>query len=48
MDFELWILIPSLCRSIMVDEINESSKKLCFILDENYYDNQFSGMTGSI
>ena len=43
-DFELWILIPTLFHSSKVEETNKFSKKLCFILNEEYCKNFLSGM----
>ena len=45
MDFKLYILVPSPISG-MVEVLNEFSKKLCFILNEEYYQYFLPDMTG--
>ena len=47
--FELWMLIPSYFHlSMNAEEINEFSEKLRLFLNEEYYENFLSGITGLV
>ena len=47
--FELWMLIPSYFHlSMNAEEINEFSEKLRLFLNEEYYENFLSDITGLV
>ena len=47
--FKLWMLIPSYFHlSMNAEEINEFSEKLRLFLNEEYYENFLSGITGLV